>query len=124
MSTNDTPAGRFEAFHQANPRVMALLLMLVRQYVAETGHAKVGFSLIYGAARWTWAIETRDEAGAYRLNNDYGPFYARMIMGEHEDLREVFHLRRSVADDWASACGYPAALGFWDDEIGIVQAAA
>ena len=116
-----SPAAKFEAFHAANPRVYALLVMLVREFRRETGRETVGFSLIYGAARWKWAIETRDETAAYKLNNDYAPFYARMIMGEMAGLSQAFHLRRSVADEWAVSLGYPAAMGFWDEEINLVE---
>jgi hypothetical protein len=114
--TLQTPAEKFEAFHRMNPGVYALLVALTRQYVQETGHRKVGFSLVYGAARWQWAIQTRDEASEQKLNNNYAPFYARMIMGRVQDLAEVYDLRTSVADDWAAEHFYPVALGWYADE--------
>lgn len=118
MTTQSTterhsPAANFNAFHEANPRVYALLLALVLEYLRDTGHSKVGFSLIYGAARWKWAIETRDEASAHKLNNNYAPFYARMIMGRVPGLGQVFDLRTSDADKWAHDRGYPCSIG-WD----------
>lgn len=100
---------RFEQFHKANPRVYALLLELLRSFFTETGRREVGFSLLWGAARWKWALEVNEDESGFKLNDHYAPFYARLIMGEHPSFGKVFELRASVADAWAERNGYPTA---------------
>lgn len=93
---DDSPQGRFERFHRDNPRVYVELVRAARLYREQTGNAKCGMSLLIGRVRWVLALETQGDA--FRLNNNYGPFYARMVMAQEPDLAGMFDLRRSLAD--------------------------
>ena len=93
-----TIADRFEQFHRDNPRVYAVLVRLAREWVRTTGRRKVGISALFERTRWEIAIETKSPD--FKLNNNFRAFYARLLMAEHEDLDDIFDLRRSEADQW------------------------
>ena len=58
-------------------------------------------SLLIGRVRWVLAMRTNSVD--YKINNNYAPFYSRLIMEQEPDLRGMFRLRRSVADGrWAA----------------------
>ena len=91
-------AARFEDFHTGNPRVYEVLVALARQWVASTGRRKLGIKTLYERARWEIALSTGDPD--FKLNNNYTAFYARLIMDSEADLRGLFDLRASEADEW------------------------
>lgn len=93
-----TTAERFEAFHAENPHVYQVLVRLAREWVAATDRRKLGVKTLYERARWEIAVDTRD--ADYRLNNNYTPFYARLIMWQERDLCDMFDMRWSEADEW------------------------
>lgn len=108
-------AADFEKFDRENPTVYTELVRLTRELVAE-GHEKIGFELVYNVARWVLRTRTTTEtAGTFRLNDVYGCFYARKIMGENADLRFVFDTRKAPdADAWAAA-NYPQRFASKDE---------
>jgi hypothetical protein len=89
---------RFEQFHEMNPHVYAHLVQLATEWIDATGKTVCGITLIYNKARWDLAVKTAGDE--FELNNDYAPFYARMIMWNEPDLAGLFHRRASVADKW------------------------
>lgn len=93
-----TMSERFETFHAENPRVYRVLVSLARQWIEATGRNKLGIKTLYERARWEIAIATNDPD--YKLNNNFTAFYARLIMLQEPDLRGLFDLRRSEADEW------------------------
>lgn len=93
-----TTAARFEDFHRTNPHVYRTLVRLARQFINETGQPKVGISMLFEAARWSLAIETK--SSDYRLNNSYRAYFARLIAAQEPDLKDCFELRSSAADGW------------------------
>lgn len=103
---NDSGPGiveRFEEFHQLNGHVYDLLVTLARRYRRATGEDKQSVQRLVEIARWDEAIRTRGEE-SFEINNDFRPFYARLIMWREEDLRGIFNLRRShEADNWIAA---------------------
>lgn len=98
-------AQRFEEFHEANPKVYAVLVRLAREWVQRTGSHHLGIKTLYERARWEIAMATNDPE--FKLNNNYTAYYARLIMAEHPDLAGMFDLRSSEADAWLAA--YKAA---------------
>ena len=80
----------FEDFHADNPEVYSLLVRLART-LRVRGYNKFSITLIYEMARWTKMMETTD--GEYKLNNNWKPNYARLIMEQEPDLQGVFDLR-------------------------------
>jgi hypothetical protein len=96
---DDTPQGRFERFHAENPHVYDELVKAARLYRQQTGNAKCGMTLLVGRVRWVLALRTSGDG--FRLNNNYAPFYSRLIMAQEPDLAGMFDLRRSYADEAA-----------------------
>jgi hypothetical protein len=90
---------RFERFHAANPHVYKLLVEQARLWISRTGNSDLGMQMLFERARWVLGIETKGDA--YKVNNDFAAFYARLLMLEHADLDGLFELRRSdAADEW------------------------
>lgn len=87
----ETIEERFAAFHQANPNVYAALCRLARHAVGR-GRKRVGMKMIFEVARWEVFLATTDDS-AFKLNNNYTSRYARLIMNQEADLREVFETR-------------------------------
>ncbi len=98
MSANVT-ADAFEAFHAANPHVYTELVKSARTYREQTGRQKCGMSLLFGRVRWVLSLRT--EGDAFKLNNNFAPFYSRLLMEREPDLAGMFDLRRSIADEAA-----------------------
>jgi hypothetical protein len=94
-----TVAERFREFHAANPHVYDTLVALTREYLRRTGRRTVGIAAVFERARWEMALQTTE---APKLNNSYRAYYARLIMAQEEDLRDVFETRTSAAD--SSSC--------------------
>ncbi|OBK92620.1 hypothetical protein A5646_03325 [Mycobacterium sp. 1245499.0] len=106
LSFDPTIADRFEAFHRDNPQVYTTLLRLAREWVAQTNGRKLGISALFERARWDLALATSDPE--FKLNNSYRAFYARLLMHENPDLRGLFDLRVSAADEWLQTLGRTA----------------
>jgi hypothetical protein len=93
-----TPQEQFDEFHAENPHVYDELVRSARS-TASRPAAKCGMSLLFGRVRWVLALRT--EGDAFKLNNNYAPFYSRLIMAQEPDLAGMFDLRRSYADEAA-----------------------
>lgn len=91
---------RFEEFHAANPAVYDAIVTLARRYIKATGAEHVSVQRCIEIARWDLAIASKGDE-AYLINNNFGAYYARLVMLQEPDLREVFKLRRShIVDNW------------------------
>lgn len=98
--TPDSPAGKFETFHAANPIVFDALVREARRWRAE-GREKLGIALLIGRVRWVLTIETSSTGDGFRINDHYAAFYARLLMLRCPDLDGLFELRRAYdADEW------------------------
>lgn len=93
-----TLAEKFEEFHNENPHVYRALVKLARRWVRQTGTRKLAIKTLYERARWEIVITTND--ADFKMNNSYTAFYARLIMAQERDLRRIFDLRASEADEW------------------------
>lgn len=98
MTEDESTAGRFEEFHRDNPLVYATLCSLARQWLARTGRHKLGINSLVERVRWEIAMRTNDPD--FKINNNYAPYYARLIMATESDLDGLFELRTSAADEW------------------------
>lgn len=95
---------RFERFHEQNPHVYALLVSYCREWASATGRRRFGIRAPWERMRWQLAITTTGDA--FKLNDHYAPFYARLIAYQEPDLRELFETRRAAeADAWAAGLG-------------------
>ena len=93
-----TNTEKFHAFHEANPEVYEQLVDLALS-LRWRGYSKFGISLIWERLRWDYMMEADDPSSEFKLNNNYRSFYARLLMKQEPLLRNVFHTRRSEADE-------------------------
>ena len=102
----DSPAGKFEQFHEANPRVWEVLVQEARRWKRD-GRGKLGIALLIGRVRWVLSVETNSTGDGFKINDHYAAYYARLLMIRCPDLDGLFELRRSLdADEWIN--GYRA----------------
>jgi hypothetical protein len=85
----------FLAFHRENPAVYALLVRLAREWKRTTGN-KLGIKALFERARWEFGVKTQG-GGDFTLNNNYTPYYARLIMEREPDLNGLFQTREQKA---------------------------
>lgn len=90
---------RFLKFNRDNPAVFLGLVDITREVKRLRG-GQLSIKLCYEGLRFRSYMETTGDP--YRLSNSFTAFYARLIMHRCEDLRGVFVLRPSVADDTAT----------------------
>ncbi len=85
----------FTAYHSANPQVYAKM----RQYALEAkaaGRTHFGINMIHERVRWYTNVEAVGDL--WKLNNNYRPFYARLLMANEPELAGLFELRTAKAD--------------------------
>jgi hypothetical protein len=87
----------FCTFHSTNPHVYERLVEYARQ-VQRAGYTSYGIGALWERLRWYFDIETADPNSAFKLNNNYRAYYARLLMLE-PGLSGLFHLRTSAADE-------------------------
>lgn len=98
--TPDSPAGKFETFHAANPQVWDCLVREARRWKGE-GRGKLGIALLIGRVRWVLTVQTKTGGDGFKINDHTAPFYARLLMLRCPDLDGLFELRRAYdADEW------------------------
>ncbi|MDG4790385.1 hypothetical protein O7626_40775 [Micromonospora sp. WMMD1102] len=92
-----SPSEKFWRYHEANPAIYSLLVAFAREWRDRTGRPKLGINSLIERVRWEVAVRTNDPD--FKINNNYGPWFSRLIMRQEPDLDDLFHTRRSVADD-------------------------
>ena len=89
-----TLAERFAEFNTANPHVADALEVLAAQWLAM--HARVGMKALVERLRWESGIRT--EGSAYRLNNSWTAFYARLLIARRPEWADRIQTRKACAD--------------------------
>ena len=85
---------RFLAFHADHPEVYEALVVLARRGF-EAGANRLGLRMLFEVVRWEWILSRLPaEHEAWKLNNNYAPWYARLIMDENPWAADLFELRR------------------------------
>ena len=80
----------FMAFHGDNPQVYKALTRFAREWKGA-GKDRIGVKCLYERVRWELSLST---TGEFKLNNNYTAFYARLIMAQEPDLKNLFTTRR------------------------------
>lgn len=98
LVTPEVPAGatlpeRFAAFHGANPHVADALEALAAQWLAR--RPRVGVKALVERLRWESGIAT--EGDAYRLNNSFTAFYARLLIERRPEWADSIETRERAA---------------------------
>jgi hypothetical protein len=84
---------QFQAFHATNPWVYTELARLAREAL-KRGRQKIGIGMVYEVVRWNRFIQTRDpNDDTWKLNNNYRSRYARLLMAQEADLKDLFETR-------------------------------
>jgi hypothetical protein len=121
MSARPKATVRFLRFHRENTHVYRLFEGFTREMVGALGKP-IAMMLVLQRTRWEYIIDTTGDD--FRLNNNYAPFYARLLMYRCPDLIGAFNLRRSVADD--ASLFDPDQLPLWEsahDDTWLEEAA-
>lgn len=99
----------FWNFHRANPHVYDRLVQMCREAKGR-GVRKLGIGMLFEVLRWEHMLRTAGDA--FKLNNNYRSYYARLIMERNSDLRGIFETRQLSARD-------PFALELRPGEQGV-----
>ncbi len=86
---------RFVAFNAANPHVYETLREMALA-AKRAGRQRGGVKAMLEALRWS-SITTRGED--WKINNDFAPFYSRLLKKNNPELVDFFADRESEADN-------------------------
>lgn len=81
---------RFEKFHRENPEVYQLFVKIALSY-AGLGYKRISAKAILEQVRCK--VDTRRNAGTFRLNNNYSAHYARLFRENHPDFKAIIVIR-------------------------------
>ena len=87
-----TAEGRFMRYHHSNPEVYKSLVDLARK-LKKAGRRSYGIASLFEAVRWHQAISGGTIYDGLKVNNNYKPRYARLIMEREADLKDFFEVR-------------------------------
>lgn len=91
MSTDQERFSQFVKFHNENPTIFGHLKEMAIN-VKRTGREHWGIRNLWEKLRYDLAVETRSDE-TYSLNNNFPPFYARLLMLSVPTLRDFFEVR-------------------------------
>ena len=90
---------QFESFHRRHPEVLTDLVQLVNK-VRNRGGKRCSIRLLLEVVRfdrWLAAQSTPDKV-PLKLNNNYAPFYSRLLTAQYPEWTDMFQFNSSVAD--------------------------
>lgn len=87
-----SPADKFDEFHRLNPQVYGALESMTREMV-NRGRHKIGIKMLFEVLRWNYYMETNDPNSDFKINNNYAPYYSRLIIANNPTWEKVFELR-------------------------------
>ena len=87
------PAEKFEQFHYLNPQVATALEEMASELIAR-GRKRVGIKMLMEVLRWNFQMETNDPNSDFKINNNYAPYYARLLIERNPNWANVFELRQ------------------------------
>jgi hypothetical protein len=93
FSWNET---RFEEYHAANPQVYEKL----REFALaarRAGRTLMSINMLHERLRWYTTVEAVGDD--FKVNNNYRPYYARLLMKNEPQLAGMFETRKSKADE-------------------------
>lgn len=89
----------FELYHRENPAVLERMIREAREWV-QGGGTRLGIGMLVAHIRWIGQVEQWND---FKINENHGAFYARLIQVECPELIGVFEMRAAEADDWVIA---------------------
>jgi hypothetical protein len=94
---DDSGLMAFQKYHRDNPHIFAGIVSLGLT-AKRRGRSRWGVMAILNVLRWKLEVEARDEHSPWKINNNYAPHYARLVMSQEPELQGFFNLRSSRAD--------------------------
>lgn len=85
----------FEAYHAANPHVYEKIREFALAAKAA-GRSRFGINMLHERVRWYTKVEALGDQ--WKLNNNYRPYYSRLLMKQEPDLAGFFETRTAKAD--------------------------
>jgi len=83
---------KFIEFHKLNPQVADTLEDMADELISR-GRNRVGIKMLMEVLRWNYQMKTDDPNSDFKLNNNYAPWYARLLIERHPNWADVFELR-------------------------------
>ena len=83
---------KFLEFNRKNPDVYWMLVNLAME-LKKSGHNKYGMKGLFEVLRWQKTVQTK--GSEFKINNNYAPIYARVIMYNVPPLAGFFNIRTS-----------------------------
>lgn len=94
---------RFQEYDTSNPEVYRLYRFYALQ-LYNSGVRKGGSKAIWERLRWEFLKKHAEGREAYKLPNDFTPYYARKLVEEDPRFADFFSFRATPAADRAEAC--------------------
>lgn len=91
----DSPTLKFKRFHGENPEIYENLRTMALD-LKSRGHSKYGVMSLLNVIRWHRDMETVSDD--FKVNNNFAPYYARLLMRNEPALQDFFRLRTATAD--------------------------
>jgi hypothetical protein len=83
----------FVQYHSRHPEVYWQLRDLSLEW-KKAGHSKIGMKMLFEVVRWNAGIRPdRDQHEEFVLNNNYTSHYARLLMENEQELKDIFEIR-------------------------------
>lgn len=79
----------FQRFHGEHPEVLREIRSVALK-MKRRGFDSYSIMTIYGAVRYRLSLDSGED---YKLNNNYMPYYARLVMDTTPELRGFFKTR-------------------------------
>lgn len=83
---------RFAEFHREHPEVYIELVKLAR-VAKKQGFTKIGIRMLWEVARWNLFV-IGGRQSTLKANDQFTSRYARLIMKQERDLRNIFRTRK------------------------------
>lgn len=86
----DSVEESFRIFDENNPHVMELIVRIALD-LKRRGHKRGSIAMIFERLRWMHYVQT--QGSAFKLDNNFKPFYSRAVMEQVSELAGWFELR-------------------------------
>lgn len=86
---------KFKAFHKDNPHVLEKITGMA-QRLRERGFRRIGINMLVENVRYSHMVTT---GKPFKINNNFAPYYTRLIEQKDPALGALFEKRKSRADD-------------------------
>lgn len=83
---------KFKQYHTDNPKVWDLFKRFAYD-MRNTGRETYSAEIIINQIRWHHDIESKG-GEAFKINNDYKPMYARMLVYKYPEFKDFFKFRK------------------------------